>query len=67
MMFVIPSGRQGNSDRLWPQEAAESMRLGYSGMESRWKWMWSEAEDWGKLLDIVLSEIEKFQVSYWEG
>ena len=67
MESVIVSGRQVNNERHWPQETAESMRSGYSGMESRWKWVWSEAEDWGKLLDIVLPEMEKFQVDYWVG
>ena len=63
MESVIGSGRQMTMERHWPQETAESLRSGYGGVENRWKWVWSEAEDWGKLLEIVLPEMEKFQVS----
>ena len=50
-------------ERHWPPETAESLKTGYGGLESRWKWVWSEADDWGKLLEIVLPEMERFQVS----
>ena len=64
MESVITSGRQMTTERHWPQETAEGLRSGYSGVENRWKWVWSEAEDWGKLLEIVLPEMEKFQVGH---
>ena len=62
MESVITSGRQVSMERHWPQETADSVRLGYSGVESRWKWVWSEAAEWGQLLEIVLPEVERFQV-----
>ena len=67
MESVISSGKQMTMERHWPQDTAESLRAGYSGVQSRWKWVLSEAEDWGKLLEIVLPEIEKFQVRGIEG
>ena len=52
-------------ERHWPEGTAESLRSEYSGMESRWKWVLSEAEDWGRQLELVIPEMEKFQVSFY--
>ncbi len=41
-------------ERHWPKETAEGLEAGCSGMENRWKWVWSEAEVWGKLLEAVV-------------
>jgi len=62
METVITSGRHMMMERHWPKETAEGLKAGCSGVENRWKWVWSEAEEWGKLLDEVLPEMEKFQV-----
>ena len=59
---VISTGRIMMMERQWPQETSESLKTGCSGVENRWKWVWSEAEDWGRLLEAVLPEMDKFQV-----
>ena len=62
MGTVITSGRHMMMERHWPKETAEGLKAGCSGVENRWKWVCSEAEEWGKLLETVLPEMEKFQV-----
>ncbi len=62
METVITSDRHMIMERHWPKETAEGLKAGCSGVENRWKWVWSEAQVWGKLLEAVLPEIENFQV-----
>ena len=65
MESIIISGQKMTMERHWPEGTAESLRSEYSGMESRWKWVLSEAEDWGRQLELVIPEMEKFQVSFY--
>ena len=61
---VLKSGRQVAMETHWPQGTGESLRSQYSGLEERWRKLWSEGEQWGQLLQTVHPELEKFQVPY---
>ena len=61
---VIKSGRQVAMETQWPQGTGESLRSQFSGLEERWKKLWAEGEQWGKLLQSVHPELEKFQVQF---
>ncbi len=62
MECVIALGRHVIMEKHWPQETADSMRSGYNGVQDRWRWVWSEAEEWKRILEVLLPEMEKFQV-----
>lgn len=59
---VIKSGRQVAMETQWPQGTGESLRSQFSGLEERWRKLWTEGERWGKLLQSVHPELERFQV-----
>ena len=46
----------------WPQGTGENLRVQYSGLDERWKKLWTEGEQWGQLLHSIHPELEKFQV-----
>ena len=61
MKTVVVSGCH-MMEQHWPQGTSEGLKSRCSGVENRWKWVLSEAEDWGKLLEDVLPEMTKFKV-----
>ncbi len=59
MTYKYHNTRVYNPEFYTFSKTAEELKAGCSGVENKWKWVWSEAEEWGKLLEAVLPEMEK--------
>ena len=59
---VIALGRTVLAELHAPQSTLEGLRAQYSTVGERWKGVWSGAEQWGRLLDVVHPEMKQFQV-----
>ena len=46
----------------WPQ-GMDGLRAQYVSLQERWGKVWKEGEEWGKTLEVVYPEMQKFQVS----
>ncbi len=59
---MIASGNRLANESHWTQGTGEDLRAQFVGVAPRWEGVWSEGEEWGRLLGAVHPEMETFQV-----
>ena len=67
MESVIAAGKHIVMETHWPQgtpewASADSLRAQYGTVEERWGRVYSEGEEWRRLLEMVHPEMQQFQV-----